>query len=302
MNKNVKNIEVQTFRSGFIAIVGAPNAGKSTLLNRVTGEKISITSNKPQTTRDRILGVVERPMSQIIFVDTPGIHRARSILNRKIVDQALAAVQDVDAILLMIDAAVRDSESEQIIIQQLKDTKKTVILAINKTDLVPTDTLLPRIQECVSLHDFRAVVPISAKNGVQITELLEEIEQCLPEGPRLFPEDTLTDMSEKFIAGEMIREKIFRLTGMEIPYSSAVTVDSFKVEKKLIVIHASIHLDKDSQKGIIIGKGGQMLKKIGEQARKDIERMTGLKVLLKLLVKVTKNWSHNENMLKEFGY
>ncbi|MBF0258858.1 MAG: GTPase Era [Desulfamplus sp.] len=295
-------MENRTFRSGFIAIVGAPNAGKSTLLNRVTGEKISITSSKPQTTRDRILGVVERPGSQIIFVDTPGIHKAKSLLNRKIVDQALAAVQDVDAILLMIDAASRDSESEQIIIEQIGRTDKTVILAINKTDIVAPNTLLPLIKDSVALHNFKAVVPISAKNGVQINELLDEIEQCLPEGPRLFPEDTLTDLSEKFIAGEMIREKIFRLTGMEIPYSSAVTVDSFKVENKLIVIHASIHLDRDSQKGIVIGKGGQMLKKIGEQARKDIERMTGSKVLLKLLVKVTKHWSRNENMLKEFGY
>lgn len=300
--KKIKTMENQIFRSGFIAIVGAPNAGKSTLLNRVTGEKISITSSKPQTTRDRILGVVERPMSQIIFVDTPGIHRAHSLLNRKIVDQALAAVQDVDAILLMLDAAVRDSESEKIIIEQLKKSDKPVLLAINKTDLVAPATLLPLIQTCVSLHHFKAVVPVSAKNGVQISELLDEIEQTLPEGPRLFPENTLTDLSEKFIAGEMIREKIFRLTGMEVPYSSAVTVDSFKVESKLIVIHASIHLDRDSQKGIVIGKGGQMLKKIGEQARKDIERMTGSKVLLKLLVKVTKQWSRNENMLKEFGY
>ncbi|MBF0203771.1 MAG: GTPase Era, partial [Desulfamplus sp.] len=223
-------------------------------------------------------------------------------LNRKIVDQALVAVQDVDLILLMIDAASRDRDSEQIIIEQLKKTNKKVILAINKTDIVSPDTILPLIQTCVSMHDFIAVVPISAKNGVQINELLDEIEQCLPEGPRLFPKDTLTDLSEKFIAGEMIREKIFRLTGMEIPYSSAVTVDSFKVEKKLIVIHASIHLDRDSQKGIVIGKGGQMLQKIGEQARKDIERMTGFKVLLKLLVKVSKNWSKNENMLKELGY
>ncbi len=300
--KQSGNKEEMIFRSGFIAIVGAPNAGKSTLLNRVTGEKISITSNKPQTTRDRILGVVERPASQIVFVDTPGIHKAKSLLNRKIVDQALSAVQDVDAILLMVDAASKDSDSEEIIIKQLESTKKSVILAINKVDIVSPDSLLPRIQECVSLHDFKAVVPISAKNGIQIDELLDEIEKCLPEGPRLFPEDTLTDMSEKFLAGEMIREKIFRLTGMEIPYSSAVTIDSFKPEKKLIVIHASIHLDKDSQKGIVIGKGGQMLKKIGEQARKDIERMTGSKVLLHLLVKVTKNWSNRENMLREFGY
>ncbi|MBF0573281.1 MAG: GTPase Era [Desulfamplus sp.] len=298
----MKHIENQIFRSGFVAIVGAPNAGKSTLLNRVTGEKISITSNKPQTTRDRILGVVEREASQIVFVDTPGIHNAKSILNRKIVDQALSAVEDVDAILLMVDVSSKDIESEQLIIQQLKNSQKNVILAINKIDLVSSEIVLPRIKESAAIYDFKSIVPISAKNGIQIEELIKEIELLLPEGPRLFPKDTLTDMSEKFIAGEMIREKIFRLTGMEIPYSSAVTVDSFKVEKKLIVIHASIHLDKDSQKGIVIGKGGQMLKKIGENARKDIERMTGSKVLLKLLVKVTKNWSHNQNMLKEFGY
>ncbi|MBF0228468.1 MAG: GTPase Era [Desulfamplus sp.] len=298
----MKNIENQIFRSGFIAIVGAPNAGKSTLLNRVTGEKISITSNKPQTTRDRILGVVERETSQIVFVDTPGIHNAKSILNRKIVDQALSAVQDVDAILLMVDVSSKDIESEQLIIQQLKHSQKSVVLAINKIDLVAHEIVLPRIKESAAIYDFKSIVPISAKNGIQIEELIKEIELLLPEGQRLFPKDTLTDMSEKFIAGEMIREKIFRLTGMEIPYSSAVTVDSFKVEKKLIVIHASIHLDKDSQKGIVIGKGGQMLKKIGENARKDIERMTGSKVLLNILVKVSKNWSHNQNMLKEFGY
>nr|WP_080805890.1 GTPase Era [Desulfamplus magnetovallimortis] len=290
------------FRSGFIAIAGAPNAGKSTLLNRVTGEKISITSRKPQTTRDRILGVVERPSSQIIFIDTPGIHKAGSLLNRKIVDQAIAAIQDVDAILLMIDASVRDMTSEQIIIKQLEKARKPVILAINKTDLVSADRLLPMIKNCSELHPFMAVVPISAARGVQIDELLNEVQLALPEGPRLFPENTLTDLSEKFIAGEMIREKIFRMTGMEIPYSSAVTVDSFKVESKLIVIHASIHLDRDSQKGIVIGKGGQMLKRIGEQARKDIERMTGSKVLLKLFVKVTKNWSRNELTMREFGY
>ena len=298
MNNSTNN----SFKSGFIAIAGAPNAGKSTLLNRVTGEKISITSRKPQTTRDRILGIVERPISQIIFIDTPGIHKAGSLLNRKIVDQALAAIQDVDAILLMIDASVRDMESEQIIIGQLEKAGKPVVLALNKTDLIARSKLLPLIDKCASLHQFKAIIPVSAAKGIQITELLDEVEQCLPEGPRLFPENTLTDLSERFIAGEMIREKIFRLTGMEIPYSSAVTVDSFKVEKKLIVIHASIHLDRDSQKGIVIGKGGKMLKKIGEQARKDIERMTASKVLLKLFVKVTKNWSKNEAALRELGY
>lgn len=294
--------EPVAFRAGFVAIIGAPNAGKSTLLNKVLGQKISITSKKPQTTRDRILGVVEQPFSQLIFIDTPGIHKTRSLLNRKIVDQALAAVEDVDAILLMIDAAVRDRESETLILEQLGKRTKKVILALNKIDLVKKHEILPLIQEYSSLLDFEAVIPVSAKSGAQVPELLAEVEKCLPEGPRLFPEDTLTDLSEKFIASEMIREKVFRLTGMEIPYSIAVTVDSFKVEKQLLVIHATIHVDRDSQKGIVIGKGGQMLKKIGEQARKDIERMTGLKVLLKLFVRVTKNWSRDEKVMKEFGY
>lgn len=296
------NPSTPPFRSGFIAIAGPPNAGKSTLLNQIIGEKISITSRKPQTTRDRILGVVERPASQMIFIDTPGIHHAGSLLNRKIVDQALVAIQDVDAILLVIDASVRDMKSEEIIMAALEKAGKPVILALNKTDLIATERLLPLIQTCSGLHPFEAIVPISAVKRVQLTELLDEVEKKLPQGPRLFPEDTLTDLSEKFIAGEMIREKIFRLTGMEIPYSSAVSVDSFKVEKRLIEIHASIHLDRDSQKGIVIGKGGRMLKKIGEQARKDIERLTGSKVLLKLFVKVTKNWSKNEASLRELGY
>lgn len=298
----MKHPEIENFKSGFIAIAGAPNAGKSTLLNQVIGEKISITSKKPQTTRDRILGILERPKSQILFLDTPGIHKAKSLLNKKIVDQALSAVSDVDAILLVIDASTRDNEAEKIIIEQLKKTDKPVVMALNKIDLTTRDELLPLIQTYSALFEFRALIPISAKTGQQTNSLLDEVEKCLPMGPRLFPKDTLTDVSEKFIAGEMVREKIFRLTGMEIPYSIAVTVDSFKREKKLIVIHASIHVDRNSQKGIIIGKGGKMLQKIGERSRKDIERMTGSRVLLKLFVKVTKNWSRDEKALKSFGY
>ena len=176
------------------------------------------------------------------------------------------------------------------------------MLGLNKIDLVAKHDILPMIKLFSSIFNFKAVVPVSAKTGSQTSELLEEIENCLPEGQRFFPADTLTDMSEKFIAAEMIREKVFRLTGMEIPYSSAVTVDSFKTGRKLIVIHATIHVVRDSQKGIIIGKSGKMLKKIGENARKDIQRMTGSKVLLKLFVRVTKNWVKNERILKEFGY
>ena len=300
--KNKENNRETPFRSGFIAIAGAPNAGKSTLLNQVIGQKISITSKKPQTTRDRILGVLERPLSQMIFIDTPGIHKAGSLLNRKIVDQALAAVQDVDAILLLVDVTSRKEEDHTLIMTQLQKTGKPLFLALNKIDRIQKHKVLPLIAQYDQVQKFKAIVPISAKNGTHIPQLLTELEGQLPPGPRLFPEDTLTDLSEKFIAGEMIREKVFRLTGMEIPYSSAVSVDAFKEEAHLIEIHATIHVDRNSQKGIIIGKGGGMLKKIGTQARKDIERMTGMKVLLKLFVRVNKNWSRNERVLKEFGY
>ncbi|MCK5348136.1 MAG: GTPase Era, partial [Desulfobacula sp.] len=263
---------------------------------------ISITSKKPQTTRDRILGIVNRPSSQIIFVDTPGIHKSTTLLNKRIVGQAILALEDVDVILFMVDVAARNYSAEKLIISQLKKTSKTVFLALNKIDLVKKAQIYTLVEEFQKLHDFKAIVPVSAKKDIQVKNLLEEIEQSLAEGPRLFPEETFTDVSEKFMVKEIIREKVFRLTGMEIPYSSAVTVDSFEVEKKLIVIHASIHVIRDSQKGIIIGKKGSMLSKIGTKARKDIEQMTGQKVLLKLFVKVTKNWVDNGRMLNEFGY
>lgn len=289
-------------KSGFVAIIGAPNAGKSTFLNHVLGQKISITSQKPQTTRDRILGVVNREASQIVFVDTPGIHKARSLLNQKIVSQAIAVLEDVDAILFLCDVTARRKADEHMILTQLKRISKPVVLGLNKIDLVKKIQILPMIDMYKHRYDFNAVVPVSAKTGLQIEPLLSEIENVLPPGPRLFPEETLTDVSERFIIKEIIREKIFRLTGMEIPYASAVTIDAFDVEKKLIVIHASIHVTRDSQKGIIIGKKGAMLKKIGETARHDIEDMVRSKVLLKLFVKVTRNWDSNERMLTEFGY
>ncbi|MCK5836677.1 MAG: GTPase Era [Desulfobacula sp.] len=290
------------FRSGFVGIIGAPNAGKSTLLNQVLGQKISITSSKPQTTRDRILGIVNRPLSQIVLVDTPGIHKSTTLLNKRIVGQAMLALEDVDVILFMVDVAARNYSVEKLILSQLKKKPKPIVLALNKIDLVDKAKVYALVEEFQKLHDFNAIVPVSARRDIQVTALLQQVEALLPPGPRLFPEETFTDVSEKFMVKEMIREKVFRLTGMEIPYSSAVTVDSFVVEKKLIVIHASIHVIRDSQKGIIIGKKGAMLSKIGSAARKDIERMTGQKVLLKLFVKVTKDWIDNGRMLNEFGY
>ena len=292
----------EEIQSGFVGIIGAPNAGKSTLLNQVLGQKISITSKKPQTTRDRILGIINRPLSQIIFVDTPGIHKSTNLLNRRIIDQAMMALEDVDIILFMVDAVNRNYSAEKLIISQLNKTKKQVVLALNKIDLTKKAQIYTLVEEFQKMYDFKAIIPISAKKNIQIKNLLKEVEILLPKGHRLFPEETFTDVSEKFMVKEIIREKVFRMTGMEIPYSSAVTVDSFAVEKKLIVIHASIHVVRDSQKGIIIGKKGSMLSKIGSRARKDIELMTGQKVLLKLFVKVTKNWIGNAKMLNEFGY
>jgi GTP-binding protein Era len=290
------------FKSGFVGIVGAPNAGKSTLLNQVLGQKISITSKKPQTTRDRILGIVNRKDSQVIFIDTPGIHKSKSLLNKRIVDQAMQTLVDVDVILFMVDAASRNYSAEKIIVSQLGKINKPVILALNKIDQVKKADVYTLVEEFNTVFTFQSIVPVSAKKNIQIDQLIGEIETILPLGPRLYPEETFTDVSEKFMVKEIIREKVFRLTGMEIPYSSAVTVDAFEIEKRLIVIHASIHVIRDSQKGIVIGKKGAMLKKIGAKARKDIEEMVGQKVLLKLFVKVSKNWNDNQRLLDEFGY
>jgi GTP-binding protein Era len=300
---NIKD-KVADFRSGFIAIMGSPNVGKSTLLNQMLGEKISITSKKPQTTRNRILGVMHRPSSQLVFIDTPGIHKAKRPLNIRIVDAALSALGDVDIVLVMVDVANPDPDSETFLINKLKRIKQPVVLALNKTDLIKKPTLFSIIDKWAKAYSFEAIIPVSAILGDQIEELVEAMEALLQKGPAFFPEDTLTDLPERFIAAEMIREKVFRLTGQEIPYSTAVTLDSFSEEKKgaLVKIHATIHVERASQKGMIIGKNGSKLKMIGTEARKEIERMVGTKVFLKLFVRVHKNWSKNTKALRKFGY
>ncbi len=293
-----------TFRSGFIAIVGPPNAGKSTLLNRVLGMKISITSKKPQTTRNRILGILHRPGSQLIFIDTPGIHAASRPLNVRIVDQAMGTIGDCDLVLFMVDASAPMPAAETLLLQKIKTVNTPVLLALNKTDLISKETLLLQLDLWKNEHDFSDMIPISARKGSQVDHLIMEMEKLLPENPPFFPEDALTDVPERFLAGEMIREKVFRLTGEEIPYSSAVTVDSFSEEarEKMITIHATIHVERESQKGIIIGKQGAKLKEIGTAARKDLERLLGTKVFLKLFVRVQKNWSRDTKALDKFGY
>ncbi len=292
------------FRSGFVAIIGAPNVGKSTLLNQLLGQKIAITSEKPQTTRHRILGVVHLPGAQLIFLDTPGIHRARGALNVRMVEVALKVLADVDLVVLITDAAIPDHASDEIILRSLRKRNLPVILGINKIDLVNKETLLPLIRHWHEAYPFRAIVPISAIERIQIDELVAEMIAVLPEGPRYYPEDSVTDLPERFIAAEMIREKVFGLTGQEIPYGVAVTIESFKErpEKNLIDIQATIHAERESQKPIIIGKAGSMLKRIGEQARMDIERMMGCKVFLKLWVRVQKKWTRDAVTIKRFGY
>ncbi len=296
------NLPIDPFRSGFVALLGAPNVGKSTLLNRMLGQKISITSKKPQTTRNRILGVLHRPGAQLVFLDTPGIHRAKKPLNIRIVDVALATLADVDLVLLVTDVSSPDPDAEQILLQRLKKESMPVILVLNKIDLIPKPKLLELIERWSHAHVFKAVIPVSATQGTQIPTLIGAMEAVMPPGPPFFPEESLTDMSQRFIAAEMIREKAFRLTGEELPYAVAVTIDTFSETAKLVKIHATIHVERDSQKGIIIGKKGSKLRQIGESARKDIEAMVGCKVFLKLFVRVQKNWSKDTKALRKFGY
>jgi GTP-binding protein Era len=294
----------EDFKSGYVAILGAPNAGKSTLLNRLLGEKISITSKKPQTTRNRILGVLHRPDAQLVFIDTPGIFKAKDTLNLRIVDTALAAIDDADILLFVLDAAKPDPVSESFLAGRLQKQDRPVIVALNKIDQIQKPDLLAVIQKWSTQYYYDVIVPISATEGTQIDQLITAMQNMLPGGPPYFPEDALTDLSERFIAAEMIRETIFRLTGEEIPYATAVTVDTFKEEKKgkLVRIEATIHLERGSQKGIIIGKDGSKLKRIGIESRKKIEKMLETQVFLKLFVRVQKNWRKDTRALRKFGY
>ncbi|MFA5072803.1 MAG: GTPase Era [Nitrospirota bacterium] len=288
------------FKSGFISIIGRPNVGKSTLLNSLLGEKIAIISDKPQTTRNRILGIVNRQNAQMVFLDTPGIHKPIHKMNEFMVKTALATYPDVDLILMLVEATSRPGAGDKFIIETLARIQKPVFLLINKTDLVKKEMLLPLIQEYATLYPFAEIIPVSALQG-DLGGLVERILQQMPEGPHYFPEDQLTDQPERFIVSEIIREKIFGLTKEEIPYSTAVVIEEMKEEPKIVRITATIYVERDSQKGILIGKGGGMLKQIGTLARQDAEKMLGTKIFLQLLVKVKKGWREDERMLKNIG-
>ncbi|MGD8915134.1 MAG: GTPase Era [Syntrophobacterales bacterium] len=295
---------VNKFKSGFVSIIGPPNVGKSTLLNRLIGEKIAIISPKPQTTRNRILAVKTTPEYQMVFLDTPGIHQAKGKLNLAMVRTALATLSTVDLILFLLDAQSPDNQSNQTVLEALKSVDTQSLLVMNKIDLVPERSLSPVIDKFERLHQFKGSVCISALHGLGIDDLVAKIVSLLPTGPAYYPEDTLTDLPERFFCAEIIREKILNLTSEEIPYAVAVTVNSFKEDeqKNLIRIQADIHVERPSQKGIIIGKGGSMLREIGKQARLDMEKLLGARVFLELWVRIQKKWRKDPRALKEFGY
>ena len=293
-----------SFKSGFISILGRPNVGKSTLFNRILGEKIAIVTEKPQTTRNRILGIKHVEGGQMIFLDTPGLHQGRSALNQRMVQTAIASGQEADALLFVIEATSPLIEEDRQMLGSLKGSQGVRFLIINKIDLVRKERLLPIIDQYQKLHPFQAILPISAITGEGIGILLEEIMEALPESPPYYPEDMITDQTERFLVSEVIREKVIEQTFQEIPYSTAVTIEAFKEhpEKNLVAIKATIHVERISQKKILIGKGGQKLKQIGEMARKAMEAFLEKKVFLELWVNVEKNWTQDPPALNRLGY
>lgn len=292
-------------KSGFIAITGRPNAGKSTLLNRILGEKIAIVSSKPQTTRTKIQGVLTDGESQLVLIDTPGIHKPANKLGQRMEKYIYTATKDIDVLLYVVDCNIYENEfkKEQEALKGLKTSGVPVILAINKVDTVEKTMLLPLIERLKGLYDFSAIVPISAQKGANVGELTDEIKKLLPEGPKFFPDDTLTDQPERQIIAEFIREKTLRLLNKEIPHGIAVEIERMKQrENGMFDIEASIYCERKSHKAIIIGKGGEKLKDIGSRARVDIERFLDEKVYLKLWVKVNEDWRNKEGFMNMLGF
>jgi len=291
------------FRSGYVALIGRPNAGKSTLLNRLVGEKIAAVSNKPQTTRHKIQGIVTNDEGQIVFVDTPGVHKPGYLLNRRMMAAVHDAILSVDLLVLMRDASVSTGNGDRFVLDLVKDSGKPAILVLNKIDKVKEkNTLLPLIDFYSKEYDFAEIVPVSALKGDAIDNLLQQIVKHLPEGEPIFAEDELTDQPIRVLVAEMVREKILETTGEEIPYVTAVVTERYdETDPDRTQIFCAIYVERDSQKGIIIGKGGVKLKKIGTEARVDIETLLGKKVFLQLFVKVVEGWRNKERDLDEIG-
>ena len=290
------------YKSGFVTLIGRPNVGKSTLMNYLIGQKIAITSNKPQTTRNRIQTVLTTEEGQIIFVDTPGIHKAKNKLGEYMVNVAERTLNEVDAVLWLVEPTTFIGAGEKHIADQLKKVTTPVILVINKVDSVKKEEVLASIAAYQDVYDFAAIVPVSARSGENTKELLKVVYQYLPYGPQFYDEDTITDQPERQIVAELIREKALHCLNEEIPHGIAVVIDSMKKKGKVMHIDATIICERDSHKGIIIGKQGSMLKKIGRTARYEIEKMLDMQANLKLWVKVKKDWRDSDFLVKNFGY
>lgn len=291
------------FRSGFAAIVGRTNVGKSTLLNKLVGRKVAIMSDKPQTTRNKILCVLNREHSQVVFLDTPGIHKPKHRLGEFLVQTALKTLKEVDSVLFLVEANHPPGPGDLFIIKQLENIATPVILVVNKIDLVRREELLPLLEQFSKLYNFSEIVPVSALTGENLPGLLDLVTECLPPGPQYYPGEMITDRPESFIMSELIREKILRLTNQEVPHSVAVVIEELEEQSTNVVsVRAVIYTERESQKGILIGKGGQMLKKIGQMAREDMENLLGSKIFLELWVKVRPDWRNKEAQLKNMGY
>ncbi|WP_050615811.1 GTPase Era [Bacillus testis] len=300
----MNNYSEQGYKSGFISIIGRPNVGKSTFLNKVIGQKIAIMSDKPQTTRNKVQGVLSANDSQMIFIDTPGIHKPKHKLGDFMMKVATNTLREVDVILFMVNAVEGIGKGDEFIMEKLQDVKTPVFLVVNKIDEVHPDELLPLIEKYKAKMKFEEIVPISALQGNNIDTLLSAIKERLPEGPQYYPADQVTDHPERFIISELIREKALHLTREEVPHSIAVMIDSIKKreDKDIINVMATIIVERSSQKGIIIGKQGSMLKEIGQRARTDIELLLGSKVFLELWVKVQKDWRNKATVLRDYGF
>lgn len=293
-----------TFKSGYVAIIGRPNVGKSTLINRVLGQKLCITSRRPQTTRHRILGIKTTDDSQLIYVDTPGLHiDDKRAMNKYMNRAAASSIDHVDVILFVVDGMNWTDEDEQVLVRLKASAEAPVILVINKMDkLADKEVMLPHIEKLAVQYNYSNVLPISARKGVNLDELEAEIKKLMPEGDLIFPEDQLTDRSSRFLAAELVREKLFRHLGQELPYSITVEIEQFDDEKNLYRIGAVVYVERSGQKAIVIGKGGELLKSVGKDARLEMESLFGKKVFLRLWVKVREGWGDNERMLKNLGY
>ena len=293
----------KTFRCGFAAIIGRPNVGKSTLLNRILGQKIAITSPRPQTTRHKIIGIKTQSDGQAVYVDTPGMHRgAKRAINRYMNKAARSSLADVDVVVLVVDAT-RWTEQDEDVLRSVSTLEAPVIAAVNKVDTLAEKTeLLPYLQRLAEKFKFAAIVPLSARKGDNVDKLEGEVLSRLPEGELLFPEDQVTDRSQRFLAAELIREKLMRRLGEELPYAVTVEIEQFTVDGEMFRIHAVIWVEKDGQKAIVIGKGGAMLKEIGQHAREDMEKIFGAKVFLETWVRVKEGWSEDERLLRSLGY